>query len=215
MKVSAPSLAALSQLSQFIGKQGMTAEIQSSTPVAGGVEAHVQLRRSIDAGAPMNKTYAAGMPDCRRASSVWWPSAASRWPSRPRAREFSCRLQSGGVERRQAQCSEARRSCLDAGECAGDSRGRRSAARRYGRGTRGAGGQGRPRGGPGERAARYAAQRHRRARAARGAHRSTPWSPGSPRSMSAMGLRSRSITVDRAPRPGVVNATITFTQPQR
>ena len=44
MKVSAPSLAALSQLSQFIGKQGMTAEIQSSTPVAGGVEAHVQVR---------------------------------------------------------------------------------------------------------------------------------------------------------------------------
>jgi general secretion pathway protein L len=46
MKVSAPSLAALSQLSQFIGKQGMTAEIQSSTPVANGVEAHVQLRSS-------------------------------------------------------------------------------------------------------------------------------------------------------------------------
>jgi general secretion pathway protein L len=44
MKVSAPSLATLSQLSQFIGKQGMTAEIQSSTPVAGGVEAHVQVR---------------------------------------------------------------------------------------------------------------------------------------------------------------------------
>jgi general secretion pathway protein L len=44
MKVSAPSLAALSQLSQFIGKQGMTAEIQSSTPVASGVEAHLQLR---------------------------------------------------------------------------------------------------------------------------------------------------------------------------
>src|ERR1700676_3911722 len=46
MKVSAPSLAALSQLSQFIGKQGMTAEIQSSTPVANGVEAHLQLRNS-------------------------------------------------------------------------------------------------------------------------------------------------------------------------
>jgi general secretion pathway protein L len=46
MRVSAPSLAALSQLSQFIGKQGMTAEIQSSTPVASGVEAHVQLRSS-------------------------------------------------------------------------------------------------------------------------------------------------------------------------
>jgi general secretion pathway protein L len=44
MKVTAPSLAALSQLSQLIGKQGMTAEIQSSTPVAGGVEAHIQIR---------------------------------------------------------------------------------------------------------------------------------------------------------------------------
>jgi len=44
MKVSAPSLAAISQISQAIGKQGMTAEIQSSTPVAGGVEAHIQLR---------------------------------------------------------------------------------------------------------------------------------------------------------------------------
>jgi type II secretory pathway component PulL len=44
MKLTAPSLAALSQLSQLIGKQGMTAEIQSSTPVAGGVEAHMQLR---------------------------------------------------------------------------------------------------------------------------------------------------------------------------
>jgi general secretion pathway protein L len=46
LKVNAPSLAALSQLSQFIGKQGMTAEIQSSTPVANGVEAHIQLRSS-------------------------------------------------------------------------------------------------------------------------------------------------------------------------
>jgi general secretion pathway protein L len=44
MKVTAPSLAALSQLSQLIGKQGMTAEIQSSTPVASGVEAHIQIR---------------------------------------------------------------------------------------------------------------------------------------------------------------------------
>jgi general secretion pathway protein L len=44
MRVNAPSLGALSQLSQFIGKQGMTAEIQSSTPVANGVEAHIQLR---------------------------------------------------------------------------------------------------------------------------------------------------------------------------
>ena len=44
MRVRAPSLAALSQLSQLIGRQGMTAEIQSSTPVATGVEAHIQLR---------------------------------------------------------------------------------------------------------------------------------------------------------------------------
>jgi general secretion pathway protein L len=44
MKITAPSLATLSQLSQVIGKQGVTAEIQSSTPVAGGVEAHLQLR---------------------------------------------------------------------------------------------------------------------------------------------------------------------------
>jgi len=43
MKVTAPSVEALSQLSQIIGKQGMTAEIQSSTPVAGGVEAHMQI----------------------------------------------------------------------------------------------------------------------------------------------------------------------------
>jgi len=44
MKVSAPSLAALSQLSQLVSKQGLTADIQSSTPVSAGVEAHMQLR---------------------------------------------------------------------------------------------------------------------------------------------------------------------------
>lgn len=44
IKLSAPSVAALSQLSQLISKQGMTAEIQSSTPAAGGVEGHIQLR---------------------------------------------------------------------------------------------------------------------------------------------------------------------------
>jgi general secretion pathway protein L len=44
MKVTAPSLAALSQLSQLVGKQGLTAEIQSSTPVGSGVEAHLQVR---------------------------------------------------------------------------------------------------------------------------------------------------------------------------
>lgn len=44
MKVTAPSLASLSQLSQLMGKQGLTAEIQSSTPVGSGVEAHMQVR---------------------------------------------------------------------------------------------------------------------------------------------------------------------------
>jgi general secretion pathway protein L len=44
LKVLAPSLEALSRLSQLVAKQGMTAEIQSSTPVGGGVEAHLQVR---------------------------------------------------------------------------------------------------------------------------------------------------------------------------
>ena len=44
MKVTAPSLAVLSQLSQVMGKQGLTADIQSSVPVAAGVEAHLQVR---------------------------------------------------------------------------------------------------------------------------------------------------------------------------
>ncbi len=44
MKVTAPSLAALSQLSQLVGKQGLTAEIQSSMPTNSGIEAHLQVR---------------------------------------------------------------------------------------------------------------------------------------------------------------------------
>jgi hypothetical protein len=44
IKITAPDLAALTQISQFAGKQGMTAEIQSSTPTATGIEAHMQLR---------------------------------------------------------------------------------------------------------------------------------------------------------------------------
>jgi general secretion pathway protein L len=44
MKLSAPSLAQLSQLSQLLGKQGLTADIQSSTPAGAGVEAHLQVR---------------------------------------------------------------------------------------------------------------------------------------------------------------------------
>lgn len=44
MKVTAPSLAALSQLTQLMGKQGMAAEIQSSTPTNSGIEAHLQVR---------------------------------------------------------------------------------------------------------------------------------------------------------------------------
>jgi general secretion pathway protein L len=44
MKVTAPSLAALSQLSQLVVKQGLTAEIQSSAPVGSGIEGHMQIR---------------------------------------------------------------------------------------------------------------------------------------------------------------------------
>jgi general secretion pathway protein L len=44
MTLTAPSLAALSQLTETVGKQGLTAEIQSSSPVANGVEAHVHMR---------------------------------------------------------------------------------------------------------------------------------------------------------------------------
>jgi general secretion pathway protein L len=44
MTLSAPSLEVLSQLSQFVAKSGLAAEIQSSNPVATGVEAHLQIR---------------------------------------------------------------------------------------------------------------------------------------------------------------------------
>jgi hypothetical protein len=49
MKVSAPNLAAISQLSQYVVKQGLSADIQSSTPVANGVEAHLQVRTAAKA----------------------------------------------------------------------------------------------------------------------------------------------------------------------
>ncbi|MGO9632385.1 MAG: type II secretion system protein GspL [Steroidobacteraceae bacterium] len=44
LKVTAPSLAALSQLSQLVGKRGLTAEIQSSAPAGAVIEAHLQVR---------------------------------------------------------------------------------------------------------------------------------------------------------------------------
>jgi general secretion pathway protein L len=43
MTLTAPSLAALSQLTETVGKEGLTAEIQSSNPVASGVEAHLHM----------------------------------------------------------------------------------------------------------------------------------------------------------------------------
>ena len=51
LTVSAPSLGALSQLTQFAGKEGLTADIQSSNPVASGVEAHLHVH-SQSARAP-------------------------------------------------------------------------------------------------------------------------------------------------------------------
>jgi general secretion pathway protein L len=44
LKVTAPNLASISAVSQSITKQGLSAEIQSSTPIANGVEAHLQVR---------------------------------------------------------------------------------------------------------------------------------------------------------------------------
>jgi general secretion pathway protein L len=44
LRVTAPSLSALSQLSQQVSKQGLTADIQSSQPVEGGIDAHLQVR---------------------------------------------------------------------------------------------------------------------------------------------------------------------------
>jgi general secretion pathway protein L len=44
LTVNSPSLAALSQLTQYVGKEGLAAEIQSSNPVATGVEAHLHIR---------------------------------------------------------------------------------------------------------------------------------------------------------------------------
>jgi general secretion pathway protein L len=44
MKVSGPSLATLSQLTQRVAKEGLLAEIQSSKPVDSGVEAQMQVR---------------------------------------------------------------------------------------------------------------------------------------------------------------------------
>jgi len=43
LKLTAPSLSALSQMTQLVSKQGLTADIQSSTPVEGGVEAHLRV----------------------------------------------------------------------------------------------------------------------------------------------------------------------------
>jgi general secretion pathway protein L len=50
LKLRAASLASLTPLTQFINQQGMTAEIQSSTPVAGGMEAHMQIRTQAARG---------------------------------------------------------------------------------------------------------------------------------------------------------------------
>ncbi len=44
MKVTAAQVDVLSGLSQALAKQGFTAAIQSSTPIAAGVEAHLQIR---------------------------------------------------------------------------------------------------------------------------------------------------------------------------
>jgi len=52
LRVTAPSLSALSQLSQQVSKQGLTADIQSSQPVEGGIDAHLQVRVAGSKGHP-------------------------------------------------------------------------------------------------------------------------------------------------------------------
>jgi general secretion pathway protein L len=44
MKLTAANVETLSRLSQSVAKQGLSAEIQSSTPVGSGIEAHIQIR---------------------------------------------------------------------------------------------------------------------------------------------------------------------------
>jgi general secretion pathway protein L len=44
VKLTAPDLASLTTISQFVGKQGLTGEIQSSTPSAAGITANMQFR---------------------------------------------------------------------------------------------------------------------------------------------------------------------------
>lgn len=43
VRLTAPDLAAVAQVAQVIGKQSLSADIQSSTPVSSGVEAHMQI----------------------------------------------------------------------------------------------------------------------------------------------------------------------------
>ena len=44
LNVSSPSVDAIGRLSQTLARQGLHAQIQSSTPTAGGVEAHLRIR---------------------------------------------------------------------------------------------------------------------------------------------------------------------------
>jgi general secretion pathway protein L len=43
MRITAPDLGSISQVSKLVGNKGLSADIQSSTPTASGVEAHLQL----------------------------------------------------------------------------------------------------------------------------------------------------------------------------
>jgi general secretion pathway protein L len=50
LRIKAPSLTEASQLSQIASKQGLSAEIESSQPVNGGIEAHMRVRALGAAG---------------------------------------------------------------------------------------------------------------------------------------------------------------------
>jgi type II secretion system protein L len=51
LKMTVASMGALSQLTQIIGKEGVAAQIQSSTPIADGIDAHLELRDAAAAKA--------------------------------------------------------------------------------------------------------------------------------------------------------------------
>jgi len=207
MKVTAPSLAALSQLSQSVGKQGLTAEIQSSTPMGSGCRSAYASAGTRLEGAPMNKLKAwyAGLQT--REQRVVGIGAAVLgalilfagivWPLESAV--------SSAVKTRETRTDDLAWMRINAPEIqAGSATVSANTARR-----RWCSWTCRARSWPGQRPARHAAQRRRRTGSARGGplRHLGDWLASLD---ERYGLAIESISVDRAAKPGVVNANITF-----